>query len=356
MATASTSALNGTWYTLPPESAELREVLGNVLGKNHVFGLPITSLERCASPYRSCFPLEEIHVSLSDGGALDIIFKDLSRSSLPKTVRQAKPDFLYDPLREIETYRKLLAPSRLGTAHCYGAVVDERLDRYWLFLEKVPGEELYKIGEFSRWEAAARWLARMHGQLAAQLTRRASRSRHWLHCNAEYFRLWMRRAQDLSDSSCTPRSLAVQRRINQLARHYDQVIERLVAQAITVIHGEFYASNILVGHSSTGLRICPVDWEMAAVGPGLLDLAALVSGHWTDAERTTLALAYYHSLPKECGIAPVHEDAFLKALDDCRLQIAVQWLGWSNHWTPPAEHAQDWLGEALHLAEKVNCL
>jgi hypothetical protein len=31
----------------------------------------------------------------------------------------------------------------------------------------------------------------------------------------------------------------------------------------------------------------------------------------------------------------------------------VQWLGWSPDWSPPAEHAHDWLGEALHLADKL---
>jgi thiamine kinase-like enzyme len=30
-----------------------------------------------------------------------------------------------------------------------------------------------------------------------------------------------------------------------------------------------------------GWRVCPVDWEMAAVGPGLIDLAALTAGWWT---------------------------------------------------------------------------
>ncbi len=36
-----------------------------------------------------------------------------------------------------------------------------------------------------------------------------------------------------------------------------------------------------------------------------------------------------------------------------RLYIAVQWLGWSRDWSPPAEHAHDWLSEALSLAEEL---
>jgi aminoglycoside phosphotransferase (APT) family kinase protein len=99
-----------------------------------------------------------------------------------------------------------------------------------------------------------------------------------------------------------------------------------------------------------GLRVCPVDWEMAALGPGLIDLAALTAGGWTSDEREKLALAYHAALGSH-ETPPL--DAFLVVLDYCRLHLAVRWLGWSQDWTPPPEHAQDWLGEALGLAEKL---
>ena len=99
--------------------------------------------------------------------------------------------------------------------------------------------------------------------------------------------------------------------------------------------------------------MCPVDWEMAAVGPGLVDLAALTAGGWTADERTALALAYHAALAQAGGPPPAREEEFLTALDYCRLHLAVQWSGWSSGWSPPAEHAQDWLGEALSLAEKL---
>jgi hypothetical protein len=31
----------------------------------------------------------------------------------------------------------------------------------------------------------------------------------------------------------------------------------------------------------------------------------------------------------------------------------MQWLAWPGNWKPPAEHAFDWLSEALRLAEGV---
>ena len=100
--------------------------------------------------------------------------------------------------------------------------------------------------------------------------------------------------------------------------------------------------------------IAPIDWEIAAVGPGLLDLAALTIGKWTDAERA----APRGRLPGGCRAGAetashLSDDEFDAALDCCRLHLAVQWLGWEPRWQPPAEHRHDWLGEALTLAERL---
>ena len=120
----------------------------------------------------------------------------------------------------------------------------------------------------------------------------------------------------------------------------------------TLIHGEFYASNILIQETREGRRICPVDWEMAAVGPGLIDLAALSSGAWAERERTEMAVAYHDVLLSEGGPRFPFED-LLPALDDCRLHLAIRWLGWAPVWSPPPENAHDWLGEAIALSEKM---
>ncbi len=58
-----------------------------------------------------------------------------------------------------------------------------------------------------------------------------------------------------------------------LASAHERALARLAGLPAVFVHGEFYASNILV---SPG-RVCPVDWEMAGIGPGVLDLAALAT-------------------------------------------------------------------------------
>jgi thiamine kinase-like enzyme len=113
------------------------------------------------------------------------------------------------------------------------------------------------------------------------------------------------------------------------------------------LHGEFYASNVIVSGSDGDFGICAVDWEMAAVGPTFLDLAALASG-WEERDVVALTEAYNSALTDS-----LPEDEFERAFDCARLHLAVQWLGWAREWTPPDEHAQSWLGEAVRMSSKL---
>src|SRR5687767_2981730 len=140
----------------------LQRVLEQRLSEH--FGAPcrITQLTRRSSEYHSSYPIEELNVGLADGTSLDLIFKNLSESALLRGAQAAKPQLIRNPRREIEIYRSILFPEKLGTPTFYGAQDDERNQEYWLFIEDVPGLELYQVGEISAWQEAARWLARMH--------------------------------------------------------------------------------------------------------------------------------------------------------------------------------------------------
>jgi hypothetical protein len=94
---------------------------------------------------------------------------------------------------------------------------------------------------------------------------------------------------------------------------------------------------------------------MAAVAPGVMDLAALTCGRWTDGEKRTLALAYHSMLEPSAGWLSGPEP-LLAALDLCQLHLAVQWLGWSLDWSPPLKNSCNWLNEAVRLAEKLRII
>ena len=327
--------------------AAVERALGNYFGSLR----RVVALHRQPSTYRSSFPLEELDVRLEDGTALPLVFKNLSPHALPDRVRRAKPEFVYNPLREIDVYGSILNGQRLGTASCYGAVVEPEIDRYWLFLEKAPGLELYQLGEMAAWQQAARWLATLHTRFLGRMESHACTS-HLLRYDGAFYRQWIERAVQFQGAAEGSVAGGGQRELERLASRYDRVVERLLALPATLIHGEFYASNVLVQQSGQVPRVCAIDWEMAAIGPGLVDLAALTAGQWSDEERTAHVLAYHDELTQYDSPTPSAGE-LLESLEYCRLHLAVQWLGWSLDWTPPPEHRQDWLGEALRLSAKV---
>lgn len=324
-----------------PTDAEVRAGLERALLP---MGLtPVGRMRRRPSEYRTSFPLEELDLTLEDGAELRLIFKDLAWSALGEEARLAKPGFLHDPRREPAVYASVLAPLGLGPRY-YGAAIDLDAERYWLFIERVEGRELYQVGDLGLWRAVAGWLGGMHSDLAADLERHAERGR-LIEYDEPYYRRWLERAREFAAAPGQPRSRA--ERLAWIADRYDPVVEGLLDLPRTVIHGELYASNVLVTGEAPAPRVCAVDWELAASGPGLVDLAALVSGGWAEQDRAAIVSAY-RSVAAVPGFSQ-------EQLDLARLHLAVQWLGWAPpSWVPPEGQRHDWLGEALALAEGLD--
>jgi Ser/Thr protein kinase RdoA (MazF antagonist) len=341
---------------------ELREALEGIFppgptpengGGDAAGGGRVRILERRMSPYRTSFSLEELDLSLPDGTALDVLFKDLAPDSLLDEARRAKPGFLANPSREGEVYRTLLAPRGLGPP-VHGVVDDPAVGRHWLFLGRAPGVELYQVGDLETWAEVARWLARFHGRFHAdEVARSLAETGVLIHHDAVLFRRWLERARSFADTEGRAGAATSQALLDRVERIHPEVSRVLLSQPPTLLHGEFYPSNVLVRVGTRGVDVVPVDWEMAGWGPGLLDLAALVAGGWSEAERSWLSLAYLEGLEEAGGTEPPASDAFLEAVACARLQLAVQWMGWARDWDPPPEHLQDWRREAEALLDRL---
>ena len=109
------------------DETELRCALESELSRFFGRRLNISSLERRLSEYCSSYIIEELDVTFDDGMTLQLIFKDLSKVALLSGAGSIKPSFFYNPLREIDTYRKILTqhklgprPQRVSTAHPKG--------------------------------------------------------------------------------------------------------------------------------------------------------------------------------------------------------------------------------------------
>jgi len=324
--------------------SEVRVGLERALGAaGHELG---GSVERRPYDYRTSFPLEELRIELAGEGPVTLLFKQLDWEALEPEAQVAKPRFLHDPKREPAVYGRLLPQAPPGAPRCFAALVEP--ERHWLFLERVEGRELCQVGERDLWEQAARWLARFHTAMAPDLDRYRTAGRLIDH-DAAFYRRWMERAERFAPERADGSAASVA----WMRERHEQVVEALCAMPRTVLHGELYASNVLVAsdseHSPVGrksaARVAPVDWELAAAGSGLSDLAALVSGLLGE-DRNAIAAAY----AAESGTPPFDT----RDLDLARLQVAIQWLGWAPpEWEPPEEHRHDWLAEAVELAEEL---
>ena len=328
--------------------ADLQQLLERLLSAH--FGRPctVTALRREPYIYSTSFALEDVEVELAHGALLRLIVKDLGATGLLQGARVSKPAFLYEPRREIQTYQQLLNRAELGTATCYGAVADEPSARYALVLEKVDAVELYQVGDVGVWVEAAVWLAGMHHSEALSVEVVREQNPHLIAYDGAYYRRWLDRARRFSQDAGR---VDEQPALTAVGQGLERALAVLAGSHHSFLHGEFYASNVLVGQGPAGRRVCPVDWEMAGVGPALLDLAALCTG-WDEEDARAIANGYRLTFD-DAAAWRGDEKEFLMMLRACQLCLAVQWLGWAPHWTAPQEHARDWLVEATRLTEEL---
>jgi len=249
-------------------------------------------------------------------------------------------------------YRTVLKTGRFGTAVWYGALVQKDEERYWLLLERVKGLLLWQVGQFDQWKSAARWLARFHASFWTHNGKPQALPQVLLRHDAAHCMRWISRAERFVSRGQNSNANGLASQFKRIAKRYSEVVEYLVALPQTLIHGEFYPSNVILRRRNTGSSVCPIDWEVAALGPGLIDLAALASGTWEQDAREALVAAYREELELFTRELPSMAE-LLEAVDYCQLYLSVQWLGWAADWSPPRNHEQDWLRESIRLSKRL---
>jgi hypothetical protein len=337
---------------VPAETRALRSALTEIVSRLRPEAC-LATVRRRPLARASSWRMEELRIGLDDGRSLQMVFKDLGNEAPGSRAHHTKPLRVQDPEREPWVYRQVLGPLGAGTPDCLGSVSERRCGRHWLFLEAVEGPPLGEIGDMEVWREAARWLARFHARAARIGGHRGPVIIH----DSRLHRGWLRRAMALTHEQMRRADSsggATRARLAALAEI--AVAHAAAADAVSnlsrgFIHGEFYPSNILVENDGSP-RVRPVDWEMAGWGPYLLDVASLTAGRLTADERADLEEAYRLQAVTE-GLPMPGDARFRRELAICRLLQAVQWLGWGRDWTPPREHHNDWLQEALGCAQQL---
>jgi aminoglycoside phosphotransferase (APT) family kinase protein len=175
--------------------------------------------------------------------------------------------------REVRVYQDLLEDANLGTPRYYDTVWGESQESFWLLLEYVDGTVLRYL-EPNYWIVAAGWLGQMHGYFARH-ARYLSQLGFLIRHDTRFFSAKVEAALD-GLSQVSPGSVD---RLAAIVDRYDQVVEAMVAHPPTLIHGSFRPYHIIVSGESQLMRICACDWERAAFGAPLYDLAYLTDGY-----------------------------------------------------------------------------
>jgi aminoglycoside phosphotransferase (APT) family kinase protein len=215
--------------------------------------------------------------------------------------------------------------------------------------EHVGGRELWQLGDFDLWLRVAAQLARQHETLQRLLVTRSLCDLPLIEYSEWLANTWLERARRF-----TRTSPGVTRMLDTASHYLSTQGEAFYGQQPTLVHGDFYPANILLDETpKKSMRICVLDWELAGRGPGLLDLASFIAGKWTNAERRSLATAYYEAM-SETAANPVDRRLFDRRLALARMQTAIRWLGWSDSWQPPAQQQNNWLAELEESLEELS--
>jgi hypothetical protein len=272
----------------------------------------IVSIRRRRSEYSSWYSSDIITVQLVTGVEIKIFLKDFG------SYRRPKEDMVQRRERELHVYRNLLAEADLGTPKFLGSVWDENQGRFWLLLEFVNGMQVQHC-KFEYWVAAASWLGRMQGYFAQDSSRLKACNFLLLH-DVNFFGSILERALQAVFQISTPLADRFAKTVNG----YERLIAIMTSQPLTLVHGAYLPSQILVDVDAGTPRICPVDWELAALGSVLYDFAFLVDGF--DPQRRDRLWEAYREKASKYNI-PVPENDEVGYIVNCfRLHKVINWL------------------------------
>jgi aminoglycoside phosphotransferase (APT) family kinase protein len=327
------------------QRSALHDAVTTALRDRYASDVNVVAVSSALSAYSSSFRIEDLNVGLSGGEVLHLTLKDLSWHTMLDGARSVRSHHAHDPEREVSVYRRLLPDAPPGPPKFYGAAVDPQTGTHWLFIERVAGLQLRHVGDFAAWEAAARWIGELHGAFGTPSGVAAAIAARLPTWKPEQLRWTLERARAHTRRGDSPATTAA---FEAVAARHEGVVDRLIAQAPSLIHGQLYPANI-VFHEPTG-RVCVLDWETAAIGPPAIDVAALTEGSWSDTERSSLVDVYLAT--RDGVLTENSRREFALDVTCARVQLALDFTTLPRE-VIPVDMAADWLRQAAELAEML---
>ena len=306
-------------------------------GISHVYGQhrTVKLLERKPFSGSSSFTTERIRVLLDGGTWLDLFFKDLNPDGLLHEAQLIRKAGMERSRREMLMYRNILAPLNLDTPILYGFRWEPTENLYWLFLENTGPKRLSRLGDFTLWVDAARWVARLHAIAPATIRAEA----HFLPSyDSAHFAECGRRIEVALGRFGKEHQIIVSKALDR----YYGLLDDLCSFPQHLIHGEYFGKNVMIRPEESDKAIAVIDWETAAFGPRCVDLASITAGRWTPEQRATMCRAYIEQYGIETGHR-LELDVLARELEQVALYRTLWWLG---YWSKGDDvHINRWMKE-----------
>jgi hypothetical protein len=327
---------------------ELHEAAAEAVDVLLGHGQRVTRVTSHLSAYSSSFRIEEVAVSLASGEVVHIVRKDLAWEHMLAGARRIRGRHDHDPRRELDVYRQLLPLAPAGPPRLLAGAADG-VDGPWLMLERIAGDQLRHVGAQSAWETAAEWAGAFHAEFATTQRLGLAQALGLPRWSKKRLQLtFVTAAREIPRRASTRVAAAA---IRAIKRAHPRAVQRLAAQAPTLIHGQLYPSNVIVPRAGGVGRAAVLDWETAAIGPGVIDLAALTEGSWTPEQRGALVSAYLRGRDGTVDASVARRTAIDLAC--ARLHLCLEMLAMPLEFEPPDDHTADWLDIAVGIAGEV---
>jgi aminoglycoside phosphotransferase (APT) family kinase protein len=324
--------------TNDPDAASLRLVLERLLTDARGHPVRITSVTREPSPFATLFPAEVLSMVLQDGEHLSLFVKHLGCEQAEHPEKQRRD-------REVRVYEELLGAPGLPVVRYFGSRRNGTSGRRELFLEHVDDWSL-EYHELRHWFNAARRLGELHAHFAARVERLAACD-FLLRFDAAYFREWAARAL----TAVAGHSAELAARLRRVVDRYDPVTQALTRYPATLVHNDLAPKNVIAHRATDPSRICFVDWEMAGIGCGVLDLVDLKYGLDPVSDRRMCEA--YRDAVAGTGLLPSRPRDIEVLFAACELHKTVYRLAFWNVWRVPADRVARWVTDAEQLASRV---
>lgn len=320
------------------DDGRLRRAVERLLARLPHGARTVTAMRRESTPVVSLYPAEVLSLELDDGDRLSLFVKHLDGGGSVHPDKRCRD-------REIRIYEELLGECALPVVQCYGWMRDDLTSRRELFLEYIPDWDL-RYQELELWYAAARRLGDLHAYFAEH-AERLFRCDWLLRLDARYLRGWAERAVAVAGAY----DAAAGEALREVARDIGRVVETLERQPPTLVHNDLAPKNVLVHRAAAPPRVAFVDWEMAGIGCGALDLVDLKYG--LDAAADERMRAAYCEALAGTKLLPREPEGLARLLAAAELHRTIYRLAHAAAWSLPADTVRRWVGEATQLMARA---